>query len=250
MAQALEQVMHPANASEIGAWVEHLAGSELAGRADRVTDIESRSDIHEGLVSMAAALSSPGSSGNLGGAPISRPRASTPDLTPSGMNGGTSANYAASPSPSTPDLSSRSSQIVQYPPQNNQRTKWIVLAIAVGAFAVLAVGILLGAATRSSTTTPAPASEAVQDNKPPPSLSAEPPATMQAAPPPSTAPAGSESATAAADSAARPHPTATATHPWVAPHPTAHTPAPPSKNCNPPFTIDASGIRHFKPECG
>ena len=38
-AQALEQVMHPANASEIGAWVEHLAGGELANRADRVSDI-------------------------------------------------------------------------------------------------------------------------------------------------------------------------------------------------------------------
>ncbi len=254
-AQALEQVMHPANASEIGAWVEHLAGGELANRADRVSDIESRSDIHEGLVSMAAAMSA---GGPLPIPPPSRPRPSAPELTPSGMNAGasggrnsgTSANYAASSSTSSPELSSRSSHVIVYPPAPN-RSKWIILAFALGAFVLVAVGVLLGAETRK-TETPAPvaSTEASQEVKPPPPVTAEPPATTQQTAASATASASAPATSDSATAETRPHPTATAARPWVAPKPHPTTAPTAAKNCNPPFTIDASGIRHFKPECG
>ncbi len=244
-AQALEQVMHPANASEIGAWVEHLAGSELAGRADRVSDIESRSDIHEGLVAMASALSS---NGQVPVAPASRPRASAPELTPSGMNNGTGANFVSAPLQSTPDLASSRSSVVVFPAPP-KRNKWAIVGIAVGALLLLCVGILVGASAHKDTTPqPVSSTESSQEIKPTPPLSAEPPATTQAVASASATPAASETASAAVADA-RPHPTATATH--VAPHPAPHpTLTAPAKNCNPPFTIDASGIRHFKPECG
>ncbi|MEO8877038.1 MAG: protein kinase, partial [Polyangiaceae bacterium] len=253
MAQALETVMHPANATEIGEWVERLAGSELAGRADRVSDIESRSDIHEGLVSMAAALS---------GGPVSvasRPRASAPDLTPSGANAGpngtmtNTGNFAVAPI-STLDLaSSRSSAVV--PLQSPHRSKWIALALAVAAIFLVAIGIVLGASSRKTADAMPP--EGTQGPKA--SDSATGGSGVVAEPPPTTAQASSQATASAAptdsvavEPTARPHPSVAATH-STAPtsRPTTRvTPPSPPKNCNPPFTIDASGIRHFKPECG
>ncbi len=244
-AQALESSMHAANASEIGAWVEHLAGSELASRADRVSDIESRSDIHEGLVAMASALSS-GGAVPIG--PASRPRVSTPELTPSGMNNGTSANLVAAPSQSTPDLaSSRSSAVVIYPPP--ARNKWAILLIAIGACLLLAVGILVGATAHKETTPqPVASTESSQEIKPTPPVSAEPTATTPTVASASAAPSATEAPSAVAD--VHPHVAPTATHYYVPPRPPSHPTAVPAKNCNPPYTIDASGIRHFKPECG
>jgi len=253
MAQALEQVMHPANASEIGEWVERLAGNELAGRADRVSDIESRSDIHEGLVAMASALSSGGSPASV----ASRPRASTTDLTPSeanaapnGLTTGGTGSFVVAPT-SAPDLLSRNSQVMPF--QSPHRAKWITVAMIVGALLLLMIGVLVGASSRKNPD-PTPNAEATQEPRPTPSATP----TSNVEPPPSAAPSMIASVAPptdmpSAEPSARPRPTATptahataaTTRPVVRP-----TPPPPSRNCNPPFTIDASGIRHFKPECG
>ncbi|MGH7284132.1 MAG: serine/threonine-protein kinase, partial [Polyangiaceae bacterium] len=146
MAQALETVMHPSTASEIGNWVEHLAGKELASRADRVTDIESRSDVHEGLAQMAASLS-----GQLPQGPPSKPRASTPDMTPSGR----SSNILPVPSTSNAELASSPSQSSvifhqQHLQQQRSRNYALVAAAVVGTIVVLAVGILLVASSKNT----------------------------------------------------------------------------------------------------
>ena len=256
MAQALESVTHPSTASEIGNWVEHLAGHELAKRADRVTDIESRSDVHEGLVQMAASLS-----GQLPQAPISRPRTSAPELTPTG---GTS-NVLPVPTVSSADLGSSPSQssIVfhQQQMQKQRGRNFALLAAAiVGGIVVLAVGILLGASSRNAkdlvpvpsamvkeepTSQPAASASAAQSSAP---SAAD---TTPAQPTQSAAPIASATvaASATAEPTAKPRATAPA-HATVPAHTATHANPPPvQKNCNPPFTIDGSGIRHLKPEC-
>ena len=249
MAQALESVTHPSTASEIGNWVEHLAGKELAKRADRVTDIESRSDVHEGLVQMAASLS-----GELSQGPTSRPRASAPDLTPSGRT----ANVLPVPM-SKADLGSSPSQssLAFHQQQQRSRNFALIAAAIVGGIVVLAVGILLGASSRSPNQIP-PTSSAVVKEEPttPPSASAAPTTTQPAEPTSATMPvatttaSAAPSATAASAATAKPRATATARATTPPTHTFTHTNPPPvQKNCTPPFTIDASGIRHLKPEC-
>ena len=255
MAQALESVTHPSTASEIGNWVEHLAGKELAKRADRVTDIESRSDVHEGLVQMAASLS-----GQLPQAPISRPRASAPELTPAGGM----SNVLPVPTVSSADLSSSPSQssIVfhQQQMQKQRGRNFALLAAAiVGGIVVLAVGILLGASSRNAKDlVPVPSAMVKEEPTSPASAAASAaqssmPAvadTTSAQPTQTAAPIASATGAPTADATVKPRATAPA-HTTALPVRTAtHTNPPPAqKNCNPPFTIDGSGIRHLKPEC-
>jgi serine/threonine-protein kinase len=81
---------------------------------------------------------------------------------------------------------------------------------------------------------------------------------------PSASPPATASATAAADepepvaSAQRPvvqkpafHPPAAAQHgPWPAPPAAPPAPHPAAGGgCSPPYTYDAQGLKHFKPEC-
>ena len=256
MAQALESVTHPSTASEIGNWVEHLAGKELAKRADRLSDIESRSDVHEGLVQMAASLS-----GKLPQGPPSRPRPSTPDVTPAG---GTS-NVLPVPTVSSADIGSAASQssIVFHQQQiQHQRGRnfALIAAAVVAGIVVLAVGILLGASSRNAKDiAPAAASTVVKEE--PSAASAivtaaqsttPPTAETATAPQTATAPVASvaPSASVAPEPTAKPHATVPAHVTAPPPHTATRTNPPPAqKNCNPPFTIDSSGIRHLKPEC-
>ncbi|HEX7664002.1 MAG TPA: serine/threonine-protein kinase [Polyangiaceae bacterium] len=251
MALALERVTHPAAASEIGTWVEHLAGKELAKRADRVSDIESRSDVHEGLASMAASLT-----GTPAPSPVKVARPSTPEITPSNQS------QMMGPPASVPDMpssQSRSSQLAFVPPPQPSRHRNIgFLAIfIVGAIVILAIGIVLGAWSKPKTpvaTTPSAELQKEPTAGGDPTAVPPPPTTPTVAivtPPPTTTATETAAPTVTADppkvhtqatSTAKPPPTHTAT---------AHatTPPPPQKNCNPPFTIDAAGIRHLKPEC-
>lgn len=239
MAVALEQVIHQAAASEIGTWVEHLAGKELAKRVDRVSDIESRSDVHEGLASMAASLT---------GTPmpsavkVSRP---STDVTPSNQSPmlGSSAD--------TPSSASQSSQLAFVPPQSRHKNVGFFAIFIVGAILILAVGIVLGAASKRTGTTPPPLSAEVQREPPVDDpTAAVPPAIASAAVVASAAP----TETAPPPPSATVEPTAKPPHSQAGVRP-AHTtvwhvtPPPPPKNCNPPFTIDAAGIRHLKTEC-
>jgi serine/threonine protein kinase len=251
MAAALERAAAPAGVSEVSEWVEHFAKDILVTRAQVVADIESNSAV---VPPDLAGIRDSGPGGISGIAPVSVP--SNPRLS--------SQDVAR---PAGPDLSSISaaSQIhaQTVPPARDRRT-WVVGAIGA------AVGLLLffivfralhsddsaatsvAASSATPFTSPAPPATTTPADPGAPTVAAAPPATAWtpdklpvAVPVPS--PVAPPVAAIKAPAAAAPP----AAHPT--PHPATPHASPghatPGGGCDPPFTYDAQGMKHFKPEC-
>ena len=105
----------------------------------------------------------------------------------------------------------------------------------IGVLAILLVGAALVIAYLLGTRGGAPVAQPTPSASSPTATTSAPPPIVVAAPPPTTP---RETATASATA------TATAT---AAPHPTAV--AKPAVKCDPPYTIDKAGHKHFIPEC-
>jgi eukaryotic-like serine/threonine-protein kinase len=118
--------------------------------------------------------------------------------------------------------------------------RWVIGALAAALAIATAAGIAL-LARRPLQVGPPPMAASVVDPLPPrpASVSAT---TLAPAPPASIAPVVSAAAEEPAASAPRPHP---------APKPPAPIakPTTPAVSCDPPFTVDSTGIKHPKPEC-
>ncbi len=206
MAVDLERCAGVASASEVGAWVESLAGPELAKRAALVAEVESaaapRAQARDG-----SALPSlvPATPVNLSSPPWAASR--FPPATPSGFR----------------EISRR--QVEKF--------GW-------GAGAVVAA-LVIGLSVRHHTHVAPPAELTTEAGSPVEPFSPPPLFGMPLLPLPQDAATSSEPAPASKVVAATtPHPSAVVNR--VPPRSTRN-------GCDPPFTIDEKGHKHFKSTC-
>ncbi|MBX3187370.1 MAG: serine/threonine protein kinase [Labilithrix sp.] len=214
MAVALERCGIPlAPSSQIGECVEALAAASLAQRATRVTEIERLSD--QALASSATLRAALQSAATL-------PQPIEPDPIVS------SAGYNATAT--IPGRESKSGRM-----------------LLVGLGLLVMLGVLGFVVTKNNEQAPPAAAIA----SPPPPVASSPAPIPEAAstsePTVAAAPSAAPSASATSvTSAAAPAVSVTAPKKLVV----AAPPAPPKADkCKPPYTIDANGIRHLKPEC-
>ncbi len=215
MAAALEDAIGQCSAQKVSEWLLEVAGPSLSRKAEKIKEIESR----KSAVSVAAA-------GALAPLP----------LAPAGIEDGPS--FAPI---STADIHSQ----IYSTPQRSGRTRSVLFALAMllvgGAVAAFLFSIRSGPSSAELDAASAP----------------EPPAAPSAshAPAPTAAPSASEAPapTTTPSASVAPAPT---TAPQAkslpkSPRPTSTTPkpAPAKAGCNPPYTVDARGIRRIKPEC-
>jgi serine/threonine-protein kinase len=242
MAQELDATFGVASAAEIGDWVERVAAQELEERAKRIADIE-RGASDDDLETSVKGTTSPEREAPDAPTPVGRREPEE-----------TTARKAAVPEVPSQVSSVSVSQPTAPPAGPARRGRGMWLAVGGGATALVLllaviVGVTRSAAPLGPTAASTPPSAASASSPPSPSLDEPPPAapevtapaTASAAPPPSVSPMTTETA--------RPPPTPTAATPTggAAHPPPAHTIRPP--DCNPPYTTDAKGHVHFKPQC-
>ncbi len=231
---ALERVLPPASTLEVSEWMESAASEVLKLRFERVAEVEEMTTGSRGQ-SMAALTQE-----------IKDARHSTSDATeilgpPSGDNMVPVHVDPNAPPPvpiSNAELpSSRTaiSHVTQQPtdlPRRRRTSLWIAGASGIGLIGLFAVLAMLLSHKKPQETVAGP---------PVPSLpSAEP---SVAAPVPTTDPAPTTSVAAGGT-----EPSASAKKP---PKRVPVFPTAPIKNpdCNPNYTVDANGRKHFKPQC-
>jgi serine/threonine protein kinase len=244
MALALERCTPLAPPSEVGQWVENLAKSVLTLRSERVAEIESSSSVKLLAGGFDEAVSRSESSAHFMDGVRSSPGAqpSSPS-SPRGVAGLIGGETTAS------QLSLLSVSKSGAGFEKDSRRKKIVLgSVAVGALVVgMCVWRLAAApaslASSTSSTLPssqpsaeAPAAGSTLDPAVPALDAPKPPAS---AAPPTTA-AGSSVASAPAPPVLRRAPVHLPSRP-----PSSSVP----KDCDPPYTLDAEGHKHYKLNC-
>jgi serine/threonine-protein kinase len=236
MAQELDGAFGVASAAEIGDWVERVAAQELEDRAKRIADIERRASDQASDDDMETSVRVPAS-----------PGVEAPDApTPVGRRELEEAT-GRKPTPAEPPSQVSSVSVAQptappAAPTGPARGTWI--AVASGATALVLLVAVIIAVTRSGTSAGVAASPTLTDESP-----------SAALPPPSPPPLASEASSAETTATApipTPTPTPTPTPPLAlpatGPHPPPVRTARPA-DCNPPYTTDAKGHVHFKPQC-
>ena len=231
---ALERCIGIASSTEVGEWVESMAHGALTKRAEKIAEIES-------------------SSANI--QPQELTTAGVPEglsTSPSGVRNG--PHPAADPPVSqASQLSSISVSRETSAAKKPRRNLVIAIAGAATLFGALIVFLTLklGHKTedaRPATTTDTPRATATETIAPPPPPTTAPTATQAVAPAATATVTATATATAAhtaprhTTTSVAPPPTATATV-------TATAAATSSKNCDPPYTLDAKGHKIWKREC-
>jgi serine/threonine protein kinase len=264
MAFALEACVRPATSAQVGAWVEQTASGVLKERASHVAEIESASSA--GIADVARVGSTPEAEVPtlaIGSNP-SNPLPSNPS-NPLPLPSNPSNPLPLPSNPSNPlPLSSDPSNVLPSSPSNPSQPLPVEVASqlssvsAVSAADVgrrpsnrrpLVIGVLAGAIgvgaivllVRIATT-------------PKPGAAASSPVTLPIGSALSVLhPSELESASASAATAAEPPSSASAPAPLASapqPKPKIWVPPPkPNAACNPPYTWDAQGQKHYKPEC-
>jgi serine/threonine-protein kinase len=243
MAVELERCVGIVSASQIGEWVESLAHDELLKRASRMAEIES--------VSSSRPVTLPATS------ELPTMVASSPVI-----------DAPPRPVEVRSDVSSIAVSPILSPPPRRSTHRVAIAASVVGA-AVVIGGVVLALALRGG---PAAATGEAPPAGPVAPVAAASTEASASAPPPA---APAETDTASSQGAGTAPPTATATAsaaaggataaPRAAPSPTPRTQnggAPPriarpaarpaaqaAPDCDPPFTIDERGHKHYKPAC-
>ncbi|MCA9623052.1 MAG: protein kinase [Myxococcales bacterium] len=261
-ALALEELMGLSRASQIGAWVQRLCGDRLARRAEQVTRVErdaaTRSGSLSTLLEDGPRTEEVHSDAALGGLPEAPPTdteaplevasiAAGPEVAPSGERPLTPSPGASAPRPAGAEGRSR------------QTFVWAAAGVLGILLAVVYFARKPAAEVEPEIATSPPevgttevAAERMTSPEPSgvpstPTASAEPveapPSIPASAPRPTTVPVP------------WPRPPGPSTPASAAPPVPAPVPAPPpspsaaAPNCNPPYRIDASGVRRLKPEC-
>jgi serine/threonine-protein kinase len=226
-ALALERALQPALASDVGDWVENVAGEVLNERAERIAEIESVTDSvpQMGLTEVMSGLDAPSSA--------------VPMAPTSGMIGGSSSQVSS--------ISVAAGEAGLMAPK---RRIPIWLGVGATALAILITIIIVAASSHSSASSTTTASAT-------PVADTHPTATSTAPAPTSTITA--ESAYAAGTTTAAPSATATATTTAIATtatarvHPppvrTASPPPPANDDCKVPYTIGPNGEKIWKRHC-
>jgi serine/threonine-protein kinase len=223
----LERVLPPAPASEVAAWVEQCAHADLTEQAQRVGEME-RSD-SQSEWSMKAMRSVP---------ELAVPKSVAQDT----VDAVTRVREDPRSGVSSVSLSATSPP----PSRTSSRRTQLIIASA-GAFALGLIVVLAFALGKSSRET-APTSTA-PEVKTEIKLAATAPSApaMTATPPPTTTSKPSASDVPVVAISALPK----ATQTQAPPPPPQNNGGTASKggDCNPPFTTDAKGHVHFKPQC-
>jgi eukaryotic-like serine/threonine-protein kinase len=225
MALALERCFGIASPAEVGAWVEGLAGELLVERAQRVAEVEGHS--------------------SAGGGPLHDAPPPSPSLDAS--EGDTPRRRAVEEDGTRSQLSSVSVSSALVPESGSTRRgarAWAAVGIALGG--ILLVG---GAGFLALRKGPASAPGNESQTLPPTSASSAPvDSTTSPASPPTESTASAPVVDAGAAAPAR---VARPSRP--SPHnragPSLAQGKGPSPECDPPFTLDDDGHKHFKPEC-
>ncbi len=216
MALDMERCVGVASASEVGEWVESLAHDELLKRASRVTEIESVS-------------SSPSSARGPSSLPSTAEMPTTVSLS--------SPDVARSQPELRSDVSSIAvSPILPLIPRHGRPRTAVVAGTAVAA-TLLVVFLLLLAFPRE----PSPAPAALPSAVPLPASVDPVPASAD----PPVIPVSDLPTATPTEATTTPVPTPTATMRRRIYRPSAG----PAPDCDPPFTIDALGHKHYKLAC-
>jgi serine/threonine-protein kinase len=219
MALALAEAVTPAPPAEVGAWVELLAARGLAQRAERLAAIEA---------GITAPESAPVA---IDDDPTIALRIAADDAAPAPV----SSAPVTAPQPVAP---------APIPPK--ERRSSLVrggLSVALAAVALL-VGLAWGARGKAPSESPTPPIAAAPPAPPPPIATVETP---------SPAPTSSAEAAAPPVVSSIPIPIPIAAAPSGAPsvvaRPRPTVAASPKTSCDPPYSVDADGIRHYKKGC-
>jgi eukaryotic-like serine/threonine-protein kinase len=237
MALALEKALAPATSSQVSEWVETTASDVLVMRAAQVAEIESSS-------AELARTSTTAPSELDADLPL-LPKPGEP------RSGGTIAVQVAVDGQSAGALSSLSVASNSPPPKSLEpgRRRGLWLAVGVGLLVLgplVGFGITRGMLRSDATVGASPSSNGTGSS---PSVSASAPVVEPPLPPAAAAVANPPDA--AAPSASAPAPSRTpprVTTPRTTPATNKTSPAHASA-CDPPFTYDATGKKHYKPEC-
>jgi serine/threonine-protein kinase len=217
-ALALERAVSPALASDIGDWVEVVAGRVLHERAERIAEIESVTDSAPamGLTEVMSGLDGPSTA-------VPAPS--------SGMIGGSSSQVSS--------ISvAASERAAKLGPTNRWRTGFVIVA-AIAVVAIVSVSVAFGVAGRNAMMSSASSSTVSAV-----ATATEAQKTITTAMPPATS-------TDTAASSATPAPSVTAAAPTLTTK--IVRPATPSHgqadDCKIPYTIGPSGERIYKRHC-
>ena len=271
-ARALEAVITPASAIEVGEWVKQLGAELLDERAKMVAHVERSSTRSKpppgsspGMQSPAALLAAqigaqvPPSSGPISGiapatgTPMTVPSSGSIAVAPAISGTYTPSSYGsvlADPRGSNTLQSSVVSPLIldpslQSPAPAAPRAKAGIAALIGALLALLFVAgvVIVALVMRTPATNAAPSVASAPSANPPASAS-----TASVAAPSSEAPASAPVVTTPAPA---PSASAAAVPAKVTAAPGVVKPAvvKPKVNCDPPYTIDKKGHRHFIPEC-
>ncbi len=238
MAQELDAAFGVASAAEIGDWVERVAAQELEDRAKRIADIERTASDHASDDDLETSVRVPVSPG------VEAPDAPTP-VGRRELEETTGRKPPLAEPPS--QVSSVSVAQPTAPPAAPGPARGTWIAVASGATALVLLVAVIIAVTRPGTPAAAAAPPTSTDESPsaappppspPPSASEVSPAETTATPTPTPTPT----------STSTPTPTSTPTLRATGAHPPPVRTARPA-DCNPPYTTDAKGHVHFKPQC-
>jgi len=264
MAMDLEDALPPAVPRVIGEWVDGLVGETLRKRAERLIELGSESNASAAGLPQPATVPDAVPSAPLP-APLPVDAAPPIPAAPAPQAPVPLPVLEATPVPAHPLRTEPSSQVSEvstaawdtaaqrslFPLRPNKQLK-VVLGAVAGAMALFLVVLVVVLKGR------APTDEAPDVLGLPPTGAARPEVPVEATPPPAPAPVP-------APPAATPEPTSEPAVPAPKPAPAPEKPPPtpqisaapaapkaapkPAGDCNPPWVIDANGIKKFKRHC-
>ncbi len=246
MALALERCEGIASPTEVGEWVEAVAGESIQMREDRVAEMESETATIQ--ITPSGKFRFDDQSDSDVSAPI------PPQGLPSPFAGAPPASHPiserrpislAEPSDRQEASSTGLGTGVLQKPIHKQPAAWMIVGVGVLFATVLTlVAVLKGSGSAEVAASASPGASLA----PPPTAASTSEATPSSAiasaevpPAPSAAPSATTAAPSAKASAKPP--------PVVGAPPPKPTATVKSKNCDPPYTIDAKGHRHYKVDC-
>ncbi len=239
MAQALERTLHPALATDVGDWVELVAGETLLARAEKVAEIESVTGDQPALTQIMSGLG--------------EETTFTPPPPGSSSSG---AIPPAGESPSQVSSISVAAGDSMLPERKNRKVFLYVALASAAAVLLLIVGISIGRTGQDKTVGGAGTGTATGTTAPPSTETGTAPKT-----PPTVTSTAAAPDTASAVASAKPVVTGTTTKPTVTAtvrppsngtataKPTATGAGTGAPNCNPPYKIGPNGDRIYKREC-
>lgn len=257
MAIALEKAAMLATPREVGEWVEKTVGDSLRQKAEKIAEIESVSAVSV-ISQMRESIADDLISARLKGGTGAEPTTLVSDAGRTLVDGvDTRSDVSAARPDGTP-------MAVSGPPVSPPITRRGAIVL-VTVFGVIVLGALGLAASlvlfkpaqptggNLGTTPPAGSTVATVASSAPPAASSGSVPTLSLSELPLEQEADAGAGPAAKHAAPGPLPQGggpkTAPGPKATTEPTKPKPPPPSSNCDPPFTIDPSGIKRYKPQC-